>query len=151
PDGEDVPADAFAVLCPKGSSGTDYPNKHLAACGVALKLADALLEGNPRRELMLESLAKLAAIGSIADMVDLSTSENRAIITRGLTALGNGNRNHGLRALLEVSKAGSPPTTYDVGFKIGPRINAAGRITHADAVLQLSEGRTPEEASPIGR
>lgn len=149
PDGEDVPADAFAVLCPKGSSGTDYPNKHLAACGVALKLADALLEGNPRRELMLESLAKLAAIGSIADMVDLSTNENRAIITRGLAALGNGNRNHGLRALLAVSKAGNPPTTYDVGFKIGPRINAAGRITHADAVLKLFAASSEEEANTL--
>ena len=44
PDGEDVPADAFAVLCPKGSSGEGYPNKHLAACGVALKLAMRCLQ-----------------------------------------------------------------------------------------------------------
>src|SRR5262245_59129490 len=53
PDGEDVPADAFAVLCPKGSSGVDYPNKHLAACGVSLKLADALLEGHEKRSAIL--------------------------------------------------------------------------------------------------
>ncbi len=53
PDGEDIPADAYAVLCPKGSSGTDYPNKHLAACGVALKLAEALLLDHPRREATL--------------------------------------------------------------------------------------------------
>ena len=81
PDGEDVPAEAFAVLCPKGSSGVDYPNKHLAACGVSLKLADALLEGHEKRGAMLSSLAKLTAIGTIADMVDLSAGENRAIVS----------------------------------------------------------------------
>jgi single-stranded DNA-specific DHH superfamily exonuclease len=55
----------------KGSSGDGYPNKHLAACGVSLKLADALLAGHPKREVLLASLAKLSAIGTIADMVDL--------------------------------------------------------------------------------
>ncbi|HKC86893.1 MAG TPA: DHH family phosphoesterase, partial [Blastocatellia bacterium] len=56
PDGEDVPAEAFAVLCPKGSSGVDYPNKSLAACGVSLKLADALLTGREKRVAILSSL-----------------------------------------------------------------------------------------------
>src|SRR5439155_2212719 len=115
PDGEDVPADAFAVLCPKGSSGTEYPNKHLAACGVALKLADGLLDGQARREATLASLAKLTAIGSIADLVDLSASENRAIVAHGLRALGLRTHNPGLRALLKIAQVGSPLTTYDVG------------------------------------
>ena len=84
PDGEDVPAEAFAVLCPKGSSGVDYPNKHLAACGVSLKLADALLTATPSVTPILASLAKLTAIGTIADMVDLSANENRAIVAHGL-------------------------------------------------------------------
>ncbi|MEP7273581.1 MAG: single-stranded-DNA-specific exonuclease RecJ [Acidobacteriota bacterium] len=137
PDGEDVPADAYAVLCPKGSSGTDYPNKDLAACGVALKFADALLEGSSRRPRMLESFAKLTAIGSIADMVDISTSENRAIVSHGLRELGIPGPNHGLQALLDIAKVRGAPTTYDVGFKIGPRINAAGRIEHANLVLDL--------------
>ncbi len=149
PDGEDVPADAFAVLCPKGSSGTDYPNKDLAACGVALKLADALLEGHPKRELMLASLAKLTAIGSIADMVDVSNAENRAIIKHGLAALGQPSSNHGLRALLQVAQVGSPVTAYDVGFKLGPRINAAGRIAHANTVLSLFAAKTEAEALSI--
>ena len=141
PDGEDVPADAFAVLCPKGSSGTDYPNKHLAACGVALKLAEALLKGHARREPLLESFAKLAAIGSIADMVDISDGENRAIVSHGLRALGLPSPNFGLQALLEIAKIRGAPTTYDVGFKIGPRINAAGRIDHANLVLDLFNAR----------
>jgi single-stranded-DNA-specific exonuclease len=151
PDGEDVPADAFAVLCPKGSSGTEYPNKHLAACGVALKLAEALLENHARREAALASLAKLTAIGSIADLVDLSVSENRAIVAHGLRALGLRNRNYGLRALLEVAQVGNPLTTYDVGFKIGPRINAAGRIAHANTVLALFAAKTAEEAAGLAR
>jgi single-stranded-DNA-specific exonuclease len=149
PDGEDVPAEAFAVLCPKGSSGVGYPNKHLAACGVSLKLADALLTGRDKRDAILSSLAKLAAIGTIADMVDLSASENRAIVTHGLRNLNQRSNNPGLRALLKLSQVNSPVTAYDVGFKIGPRINAAGRIAHADSVLALFEAKTDEEAMKI--
>ena len=146
PDGEDVPADAFAVLCPKGSSGVDYPNKHLAACGVSLKLAEALLEGHEKRMAILGSLAKLTAIGTIADMVDLSVAENRAIVTHGLKALNERSNNPGLRALLKLSGVADPITTFDVGFRIGPRINAAGRIAHANSVLALFEARSDAEA-----
>lgn len=149
PDGEDVPADAFAVLCPKGSSGVDYPNKHLAACGVSLKLADALLIGREKRDAILSSLAKLTAIGTIADMVDLSASENRAIVAHGLQALSQRNNNPGLRALLKLSQVNSPLTAFDVGFRIGPRINAAGRIAHADSVLALFDAKTDDEAMKI--
>lgn len=149
PDGEDVPANAFAVLCPKGSSGTDYPNKHLAACGVSLKLADALLAKHERREMILASLAKLAAIGTIADMVDLSEDENRAIVRQGLQTLNNRSNNHGLNALLRVSKVSNPLTTQDIGFKVGPRINAAGRIAHAGTVLDLFAASTETEAMQL--
>jgi single-stranded-DNA-specific exonuclease len=149
PDGEDVPADAFAVLCPKGSSGTDYPNKDLAACGVALKLADALLAHHPKRELLIASLAKLTAIGSIADMVDVCNAENRAIIKHGLAALSQPSNNPGLRALLTIAQVKTPVTTYDVGFKIGPRINAAGRIAHANSVLALFAAQSDAEAQTI--
>ncbi len=149
PDGEDVPADAFAVLCPKGSSGVDYPNKHLAACGVSLKLADALLDGHQKREAILASLAKLAAIGAIADMVDLSATENRAIVAHGLKTLNQRSNNPGLRALLKLSQVNDPVTTFDVGFRIGPRINAAGRIAHANSVLALFDAANDGEAMKI--
>jgi single-stranded-DNA-specific exonuclease len=149
PDGEDVPAEAFAVLCPKGSSGIDYPNKHLAACGVSLKLADALLTGRDKRDAILSSLAKLAAIGAIADMVDLSAIENRAIVAHGLRNLNQRSANPGLRALLKLSQVNSPITAYDVGFKVGPRINAAGRMAHADSVLALFEAKTDDEAMKL--
>lgn len=146
PDGEDVPVDAYAVLCPKGSSGTDYPNKHLAACGVSLKLADALLDGHAKRPAILASLAKLTAIGTIADMVDLSVAENRAIVSYGLKGLNERSNNPGLRALLKLSGVGEPVTTSDVGYRIGPRINAAGRIAHANSVLALFDAKTDDEA-----
>lgn len=149
PDGEDIPADAYAVLCPKGSSGTDYPNKHLAACGVALKLAEALLADHPRGEAIVASLAKLTAIGTIADMVDLAAPENRAIVSHGLRALGERSNNPGLRALFDLAQISDPITTYDIGFKIGPRINAAGRIAHANSVLSLFEAATDEEAQRL--
>ncbi len=151
PEGAELPSCAYAVLCPKGASGTAYPNKQLAACGVALKLADALLEGHRQRRAILESFAKLAAIGTIADLVDLSTIENRAIVAHGLRHLSGPHRNHGLRALLEVSRISSPPTTYDIGFKIGPRINAAGRIAHASTVLSLFNAQTAEEAQRLAQ
>ncbi len=149
PDGEDVPAEAYAVLCPKGSSGTGYPNKHLAACGVALKLADALLADHPKRRPILESLAKLTAIGTVADMVDLADPENRAIVAHGLRTLPERSNNAGLRALLKLAQVGDTVTTYDIGFKIGPRINAAGRIAHAGSVLRLFEAATDEEAAEL--
>src|SRR5215813_8657345 len=149
PDGEDVPAEAFAVLCPKSSSGVDYPNKSLAACGGSLKLADALLTGREKRVAILSSLAKLTAIGTIADMVDLSASENRAIVSHGLRTLNQRSNNPGLRALLKLSQVNSPVTAFDVGFRIGPRINAAGRIAHADSVLALFDAKTDDEAMKI--
>lgn len=149
PDGEDVPADAFAVLCPKGSSGVGYPNKHLAACGVSLKLAQALLAEHSKRDAIIASLAKLTAIGTVADMVDLSVTENRAIVAHGLKGLSQPSNNPGLRALLKLSNVGDPITPFDVGFKIGPRINAAGRVAHANSVLNLFEAKTEEEAMKL--
>ena len=151
PDGEDVPADAFAVLCPKGSSGEGYPNKHLAACGVSLKLAEALLAEHPKRAALLASLAKLSAIGTVADMVDLSDGENRAIVRHGLRALSEPTPNPGLRALLKVAQVSNPVTTFDVGFRLGPRINAAGRIAHANSVLALFDAKTDAEADALAQ
>ncbi len=149
PDGEDVPADAFAVLCPKGSSGIGYPNKHLAACGVSLKLAQALLEDHPKRDAIVSSLAKLTAIGTVADMVDLADGENRAIVAHGLKGLNQPSNNPGLRALLKLSNVGNPITPFDVGFKIGPRINAAGRVAHANSVLKLFAADSEDEANKL--
>ncbi|HEX8090747.1 MAG TPA: single-stranded-DNA-specific exonuclease RecJ [Blastocatellia bacterium] len=125
---------ANAVLNPKRPD-CQYPNKNLAGCGVAFKLAQALLTraGQVR---LVESFVKIAAIGTIADIVPL-VGENRIIAKYGLEGLKQPN-NHGLRALLEVAGvAGKPVSCFDVGFRIGPRINAVGRMAGASAAVDL--------------
>ncbi|MFI5402704.1 MAG: single-stranded-DNA-specific exonuclease RecJ [Planctomycetota bacterium] len=128
------------LLNPKRPDGS-YPFQGLAGCGVALKLVLGLAErlGRlPQESLkaLLPDLLALAAVGTVADVVPLR-DENRSLVSMGLRALA-GTKHAGLRALLEVSRcAGRPVRSHDVGFKIGPRINAAGRIGSADAALEL--------------
>jgi single-stranded-DNA-specific exonuclease len=148
PSGASVPDDAI-VLCPPQAACT-YPNAHLAACGVSIKLAQALLVDHPKREALVESLLKLAAIGTVADMVPLNTLENRAIVSLGLQALNRGGHSAGLTALLEVcgltlGQIGAD----DLSFRIGPRINAAGRIASATHIIELLTCREPVRAREL--
>jgi single-stranded-DNA-specific exonuclease len=145
PPGEDVPPGACAVLCPP-QAGCGYPNKHLAACGVSWKLASALLADDPAREAILGSLCKLVAIGTVADVVDLRTPENRSLVARGLVGLNTGPHVAGLSALLEVAGVKGPVTSETLGWRIGPRINAAGRLEDANAVVRLLRERDPARA-----
>lgn len=134
---------ANAILNPKRLD-CNYPNKNLAGCGVAFKLAQALfLETN--RPQMVEPFIKIAALGTIADIVPL-TGENRVIAKFGLAGLSRPN-NHGLRALLEVAGvAGRAVSCVDVGFRIGPRINAVGRMAGASAAVDLFDAPDLETA-----
>ena len=146
PAGESVPRDAVAVLCPP-QVGCAYPNKSLAACGVSLKLASALLVNDPRRAEILDSMLKLAAIGTVADVVDLANAENRAIVTLGLQGLNRGGHSPGLTALLSVAGAEIGSITAEtLGWRLGPRINAAGRLADANAVVRLLRERDPNAA-----
>jgi len=150
PAGASVPDNAL-VLCPP-QDDDPYPNPYLAACGVALKLAQGLLHEHPKRDAIVRSLLKLAAIGTVADMVPLSTLENRAIVTLGLRELNHGRHTAGLSSLLGV--AGLKPggiTERDLGFRIGPRINAAGRVANARLVVRLLNDRDPVEARALAR
>ena len=126
---------AVAVVNPN-QTGCTYPDKNLAGVGVAFKLAHALL-----REKGLESevpgFLKIAAIGTVADVMNL-TGENRAIVTMGLLDLPKTD-NWGLKALMEVADCRSDMTSYHIGFRIGPRINAAGRMDVARHVVELLE------------
>jgi single-stranded-DNA-specific exonuclease len=151
PAGASVPADATAVLCPP-QAGCQYPNRHLAACGVSLKLAQALLRDHPLRDRILRSMMKVAAIGTVADVVDLASLENRAIVSLGLDALNRDRHAPGLQALLEVSDlhAGTIDAS-DLGFRLGPRINAAGRIDDARRVIELFAQRDLDGARTIAR
>jgi single-stranded-DNA-specific exonuclease len=131
---------AVAVLNPN-QPGCPYPNKNLCGAGVAFKLAQGLLDASDmpvgRRQKIVESLLKIAALATVADIVPL-TGENRAIVKLGLDGMADV-KNPGLRALLDVSgiKPGTVPTARQVGYQIGPRINAAGRMASANEVLEL--------------
>ena len=146
--GDGVPSDAVAVLCPP-QPGCPYPNKALAACGVSFKLAQALLVGHRSYDAVLRSLSKLAAIGTVADVVDLFTPENRALVSLGLQALNQGRHNPGLAALLKVAKCHDEITSRHLGFQIGPRINAAGRLASARLAVDLIQCRDPHRAQQL--
>ncbi|HEV7645328.1 MAG TPA: single-stranded-DNA-specific exonuclease RecJ [Pyrinomonadaceae bacterium] len=133
---------AFAVVNPN-QAGCEYPDKNLAGVGVAFKVAHALLREKGRDDLVPDFL-KVAAIGTIADMMKL-TGENRAIVAIGLKDLQR-TKNLGLRALMDVSDCHSEMTVYDIGFRIAPRINAAGRMDVAKVVVELLETQDFDEA-----
>src|SRR5262245_53406362 len=126
---------AFAVINPKRHDCT-YPDKNLAGVGVALKLVQALCR-TAGRESWLPGFLKIAAIGTLADVVPL-VGENRVIAKLGLDLLSRGPHKVGLRALLEVSGlAGKTIDSYHVSFMIAPRVNAAGRMSTPDIATRL--------------
>ncbi len=138
PDAELPPA--HAVVNPNRPDCT-YPEKNLCGAGVAFKLVQALLQtlGWPPVKLqhMFRSFLKLVAIATVADVVPL-IGENRVIVKHGLQGLTK-LHNPGLQAIMEVSGLldGDAPSAREVAFQIAPRINAAGRMAHAEDVIQM--------------
>ncbi len=135
--GEQLPP-AIAVVNPN-QPGCPYPDKHLAGVGVAFKLAHALLRKNGL-EHEVPGFLKIAALGTVADMMEL-TGENRAIVALGLIDLPKTD-SYGLKALMEVADCRSDMTSYHIGFRIAPRINAAGRMDVAKHVVELFEEKS---------
>ena len=126
---------ALAVINPKRHDCT-YPDKNLAGVGVALKLVQALCI-RAGRTAWLPAFVKIAAIGTLADVVPL-TGENRVIAKLGLGMLSTGPHKIGLRALLEsCGLTGKALDSYHIGFVIGPRVNAAGRMSTPDIAARL--------------
>ena len=142
---------ALAVINPN-QQGCDYPCKDLCGAGVAFKLAQGLmqrrLDASVQNKLLL-SFMKIVAIATIADAVPL-TGENRVFASLGLDALRRA-VNPGLKALLEVAQisAKRPPTSGEVGFRIAPRINAAGRMDIARDVVELFSVKDPVRAREL--
>ena len=137
----EVLPDAYAIIHPE-HPGADYPFKHLAGCGVAFKLACALLE-----EVQVE-LLDLVAIGTIADMVSL-TDENRIMVQYGLEVLRNTQR-MGLQEMFEIAEISSSDVTEEtVGFQLAPRLNALGRLDDPNPAIDLLTGFDDEEVHEI--
>jgi single-stranded-DNA-specific exonuclease len=133
PDGQ-LPA-ALAVINPKRRDCA-YPDKNLAGVGVALKLVQALC-GRASKEKWLPAFVKIAAIGTLADVVPL-VGENRVLAKIGLDSLSTGRHTVGLRALLEASGLmGKRVDSYHVAFMLAPRVNAAGRMSTPDIATRL--------------
>ncbi len=149
---------AIAILNPN-QPGCAYPCKALCGAAVAFKLAYALLlsaaEGDGAalarlRDKLLPSFLKMLAIATVADAVPL-TGENRAIVALGLKALRDP-VSPGLRALMQVAQLDpgrKPLTATDIGFRLGPRINAAGRMDIASDVVELFTTRSPARAQEL--
>lgn len=127
---------ALAVVNPH-MKGSRYPYKNLAGVGVAYKICQALCH---RRGIDLENLHNhfldLVALGTVSDVVPL-LDENRAYVFHGLKNLAN-SRKLGIQALIQVSGMDAARmTSEDIGFRLGPRLNAAGRLAEASEALEL--------------
>jgi len=138
--GKALPA-AAAIVHPGCDSG--YPNPNLCGAGVALKLAWQLCRAASGATRVTDELKAflldatcMAALGTVADVVPL-TGENRALVMHGLRNLP-ATTHPGLRALMaESSLVGKSVGAYDVGFRLAPRLNAAGRMGHAREAAEL--------------
>jgi single-stranded-DNA-specific exonuclease len=126
---------AMAVINPKRHD-CSYPDKHLAGVGVALKLVQALCR-HSGRDAWLPGFVKIAAIGTLADVVPL-VGENRVIAKLGLDLLTRGPHKVGLRSLIDVcGLTGKKIDSYHIGFMLAPRVNAAGRMSTPDIATRL--------------
>ena len=126
---------ALAVINPRRSDCT-YPDKDLAGVGVAFKVVQALCArtGHTR---WIPSFLKLAALGTVADLVPLR-GENRVLARLGLDQLTRGKHTAGLQALIDACGLGGKKIgSYEVGFMLAPRVNAAGRMATPDLATRL--------------
>ncbi|HEX6503772.1 MAG TPA: single-stranded-DNA-specific exonuclease RecJ [Terriglobales bacterium] len=151
--GHDGVPHALAVLNPN-QPGCEYPCKALCGCGVAFKLAQALMEkllDRPDQSRLLTSFMKVVAIATIADAVPL-LDENRVFARLGLEALRSP-VNPGLKALLEVAELSSSRALNagEIAFRIAPRLNAAGRMDVAHDVVDLFTVKDASRAHEIAQ
>ena len=140
-------AQADALVNPQ-QAGTHH---HLCTAGLVFKLCHAYLRKVGDRERFdLRSVLDLVALATVADLVPLQ-GDNRIFVREGLKRLAQ-TTHPGLRRLMEVSGAGSrTPTPFTLGFQLGPRINAGGRVGEASAGLDLLLSHDPTETSRLAR
>jgi single-stranded-DNA-specific exonuclease len=147
---------AYAMINPNrlDESADGAAHGHLAAVGMAFLLGVALLRelrGRGFFEVLAEpkllDLLDLVALGTVADVARLK-GLNRAFVTQGLRIM-SGRQNVGLNALAEAARLVKPPSCRDLGFALGPRINAGGRVGKSDLGVRLLTSVDPEEAREI--
>jgi len=137
-----------ALVNPKRADATvDFT--YLCSAGLVFKFCHALLKTRAVPGFDLREHLDLVALGTVADIVPL-TGENRVLVQKGLETMAH-TRWAGLRALMEVAGAGAPLTPGDVGFKLGPRLNASGRLGTAQESLELLLTDDPERARTLAR
>ncbi|WP_242416270.1 single-stranded-DNA-specific exonuclease RecJ [Sphingomonas panni] len=146
---------ALAIVNPNRlDEGEGAAHGHLAAVGVAFLLAAALVRtlrargffaGRPEPKLL--DLLDLVALGTVADVAQLR-GLNRAFVAQGLKVMAR-RQNIGIAALIEASRLTRAPTATDLGFALGPRINAGGRVGKSDLGVRLLTTQDPEEARAL--
>ena len=141
----EVPPRAIAIINPR-IPGNEYPFPYLCGAGLAFKLMQGLyqLQGRP----LPPTLVELAALGTVADLVPL-LDENRYLVKEGLKELGR-TRRPGLQAMYRLAGLTDKPITAEtVSFQIAPRLNAAGRMGHANDSLKLLTTKCDSEADAL--
>lgn len=140
---------AWAIINPKRQD-TDYPFQELAGVGVSFKLAWALLSASGNSKEDLAEHLDLVALGTIADVAPL-LDENRALAKFGMLKIKD-TKKVGLRALLKIAGlSGKTITPYEIGFMLGPRINASGRISEAGKAVELLVTEDEKRAEEIAK
>ena len=139
----DLP-EGYAVICPK-QENDPYPYKDLAGVGVAFKIAQGLFSKKGMDARKADEWLDLVALGTVADMLPL-TGENRVMVKQGITRIRHGNR-IGLNALVGVSgRDVRQVTATEIGFTLGPRLNAAGRMESALQAYELLVSQSSVDA-----
>ncbi len=137
--------DCVAIVNPK--IDPESPFHYLCSVGIVFKLCHALLKKRPLENFDLKSKLDLVALGTVADIVPLR-GENRTFVQRGAIEIARSTR-LGLKKLIEVSGVRPPILTEDIGFRLGPRLNAAGRLSTAEKSLQLLLTQDEGEAAEL--
>src|SRR5688572_5493419 len=134
-----------AVVNPKAEA--DCAFDYLCSVGIVFKLCHALLKTRPASGFDLKANLDLVALGTVADIVPLH-SENRLLVQRGMQEIASSKR-PGVRKLMEVAAVRSPLAAEDIGFRLGPRLNAAGRLSTAEKALRLLLTSDENEATEL--
>ena len=137
--------ECVAVVNPKIFA--DCAFRYLCSVGIVFKVCHALLKQRPVEGFELKAQLDLVALGTVADIVPLQ-GENRVLVQHGLRQIARSTR-RGVRKLMEVSGVRPPLCAEDVGFRLGPRLNAAGRLATAEKALQLLLTRDETEATEL--